>query len=138
MGKILDTLRRFEWALGKPTHKRPAGTGTAAHPERRQTVRIYVQIPLFVYGYTPRGDPFHEEARSVAINAGGALISMQSPVWARQRLLVTNSGNDQTQECVVVSAGVRPGHNFDVAFQFPTPLPQFWRNVEIGKPVRED
>jgi hypothetical protein len=133
MGRILDTLKWVELARRKLT--RGKTTGTATQRERRQTPRIYIEIPLFVYGYTPRGDPFYEEACSIAINARGALISMQSAVWARQQLLITNEGNDQTQQCVVVSAGVRPGHSFDVAFQFPIPMPQFWRNVEIGKPL---
>jgi hypothetical protein len=75
----------------------------------------------------------------MAIHAEGGLISMQSVVRAGQKLLVTNKWNDQTQECVVVSVEARLGQNFDVTFQFPAPMPQFWRNVEIGKdPARLD
>jgi hypothetical protein len=133
MSKIFDALRRAESARGKPRHTRTAGTDTPTHPDRRETVGIYIQIPIFVYGYTPRGDPFYEEACTIAINADGGLISMQSVVWAGQQLLVTNKGNEQAQECVVVSVEARIGHSFDVAFQFPVPMPQFWRNVEIGK-----
>jgi hypothetical protein len=133
MSKIFDALKRTELGRGKPRQTRPAATSTTTRPDRRQMVGIYIQIPLFVYGYTPSGDPFYEEACTIAIKADGGLISMQSVVRAGQQLLVTNKGNDQTQECVVVSVEARLGHDFDVTFQFPVPMPQFWRNVEIGK-----
>jgi hypothetical protein len=133
MNKIFDALKRAKLARDKPKHTRTAGTGTATHPDRRQAARIYIQIPLFVYGYTPSGDTFYEEACTIAVNEDGGLVSMQSVVRAGQQLLVTNNGNDQTQECVVVSVEARLGHNFDVVFQFPAPTPQFWHNVEIGK-----
>jgi len=80
MSKIFDTLRRPELARGKSRHTRTAGTGAATHPDCRQTVGIYIQIPIFVYGHTPRGDPFYEEACTIAINVDGGLISMQTVV----------------------------------------------------------
>ena len=134
MSKIFEALRRIEWARAKHKHTKNTGKDIGTRPDRRQTVRTYIQIPLFVYGYTPRDDPFYEEASTIAINAHGGLISMQSVIWAGQRLLLTNKGNDEIQECIVVSVGSRLGHSFEVAFKFPDPTPQFWRNVEIGKP----
>src|SRR5260221_3789946 len=103
MSKIFDALKRAEWARAKHTNTKTADTGPGTQPDRRQTARTYIQIRLFVYGYTPRDDPFYEEASTIAINAGGGVISMQSVIWAGQQLLVTNKGNDQSQECVVVS-----------------------------------
>ena len=56
---------------------------------------------------------------------------MASSVQPGQRIVVTNQGNDQTQECVVVSVTAQLGGSH-VAFKFPTPMPQFWRGLEIG------
>jgi hypothetical protein len=87
---------------------------------------------LFVYGYTLRGDPFCEEVHTIAINADGGLLSLESAVRPGQSILVTNKGNEQAQACEVVSVVARLGNSFDVEFKFPLPMPQFWRNVEIG------
>jgi len=124
------------WAKSYPA-KRPdrkiTGTRTVELPDRRVTPRVYVHIPLFVYGHTQAGDPFHEEARTISINGAGGLISMSSRVEPGQRLAVTNQGNEQTEQCIVVSvvAGASDGSN--IALKFPTPMPQFWRGLEIGK-----
>lgn len=124
------------WAKSYPA-KRPdrkiTGTRTVELPDRRVTPRVFVHIPLFVYGHTQAGDPFHEEARTISINGAGGLISMSSRVEPGQRLAVTNQGNEQTEQCIVVSvvAGASDGSN--IALKFPTPMPQFWRGLEIGK-----
>jgi len=124
------------WAKSYPA-KRPdrkiTGTRTVELPDRRVTPRVFVHIPLFVYGHTQAGDPFHEEARTISINGAGGLISMSSRVEPGQRLAVTNQGNEQTEQCIVVSvvAGASDGSN--IALKFPTPMPQFWRRLEIGK-----
>jgi hypothetical protein len=46
--------------------------------------------------------------------------------------MVTNQGNDRTQECVVASVTAQPAGNY-VAFKFPTSMPQFWHGLAIGK-----
>jgi hypothetical protein len=134
--KIFAMLR---WAKSNPakrTDPKTAGTATVKFTDRRETPRVYVHIPLFVYGHKPSGDPFHEEAHTISINGAGGLISMSSRVQPGQRLAVTNQGNDQTEQCIVVSvvAGTADGGN--IALKFPTPMPQFWRELEIGKSHR--
>src|SRR6202040_3505161 len=59
------------------------------------------------------------------------LILMASSVQPGQRIVVTNQGNDEAQECIVVSVAAQPAGSY-VAFKFPTPMPQFWRGLEIG------
>jgi hypothetical protein len=68
----------------------------------------------------------------MAINAHGGLLCMQTPVQAGQRLFLINRGNERTQECVVVFVEKRLARGVAVAFQFPTPMSQFWHNLEIG------
>jgi len=107
-----------------------AETSTAEYTARRMTNRIGVQIPLFIY--VLGRDPFYEETCTISINGNGGLILMASSVQPGQRIVVTNQGNDQTQECVVVSVAAQPAGSH-VAFKFPTPMPQFWHGLEIGK-----
>jgi hypothetical protein len=130
MSKIFEALRRAELLRAKRKDIKTVGASDAGYTDRRTTSRIHVRIPLFVYGYTPGGDPFYEEIYSIVVNGAGGLISMTSDVRPGQRLVVTNEGNDQSQECVVVSIEPYRSH---IALKFPAPTPQFWRDLEIGK-----
>jgi hypothetical protein len=50
-----------------------------------------------------------------------------------QRLLITNTENDRSQECVVEFLGPRLARGVDVAFEFPVAMPQFWGPRELEK-----
>ena len=130
MSRIFEALKQAELSRAKRKDTKTVGPSDVSYTDRRVTRRIYVRIPLFIYGYTPRGDPFYEEAHTIAVNGGGGLISMTRGVQPGQRLVVTNEGNDQTQECVVVS--IAPYGSY-VGLKFPSATPQFWRDLEIGK-----
>ena len=108
-------------------------TSTAEHTDRRATSRIDARLPLFICGSLLGGDPFYEEALTISINGTGGLILMASSVQPGQRIMVTNQGNDQTQECVVVSVEGQHARGSFIALKFPTPMLQFWRELEIGK-----
>jgi hypothetical protein len=108
-----------------------AETSIAEYTDHRATSRIHVHLPLFIHGIMLGGDPFYEETYTISINGTGGLILMASSVQPGQRIVVTNQGNDQAQECVVVSVAAQPAGSY-VAFEFPTPMPQFWRGLEIG------
>ena len=107
-------------------------TSTAERTDRRATSRIDAHLPLFIYGSQLGGDPFYEETFTISFNGTGGLILIASSVQPGQRIMVTNQANDQTQECVVVSVAAHPAGSY-VAFRFPTPMPQFWHGLEIGK-----
>jgi len=129
----LDAGRKLNRVIalqGKDT--KMTETSTAEHTDRRATSRIDIRLPLFIYGSLPGGDPFYEETFTISINGTGGLILMASSVRPGQRIMVTNQGNDQTQECVVVSVAAQPAGSY-VAFKFATPTPQFWHGLEIGK-----
>ena len=107
-------------------------TFTAEYTDRRATSRIDAHLPLFIYGSLLNGDPFYEETSTIYINGTGGLILMATNVQPGQRIMVTNQGNDQTQECLVVSVVAQPAGSY-VSFKFPTPMPEFWHGLEIGK-----
>jgi hypothetical protein len=130
---IFAILRRVGWFRAKRTDSDTAKIPSADRKDRRGTRRVCVHIPVFVYGRTLGGDPFHEETHTILVNGNGGLISMSSRVRPGQRLVVTNQGNDQTEQCVVVSVGARAKDRNNIALKFPARIPQFWRGMEIGK-----
>lgn len=101
--------------------------------DRRLTRRIQLQIPLSVEGQGPRSGSFHEDTRTISINAHGGMMSLVMPVLPGQRLLVTNQGNERTQEALVVWAKPKSPSGMNIGFRFSSPTPQFWANLEIGK-----
>jgi hypothetical protein len=131
--QIFAMLRQVKSYFANRTNTNGNKTRSIGYVERRRTPRVDVHIPLFIYGRTPAGDPFHEETWTISINGGGGLISMSSRVKPGQRLAVTNQGNDQTEQCVVVSVMAGSTDSSKIALKFPTPMPQFWRQLEIGK-----
>jgi len=106
---------------------------TPIRPERRRTPRRHIPIPLFVYGYTPEGQPFHEETFTSAVNVHGGSMRMEAGVQLGQRLLVTNQRNECEQPCIVVFVGARLGNGIDVAFSFTAAMLSFWRSPGAGK-----
>ena len=102
-------------------------------PERRRTPREHIPIALFVYGHTPEGQPFYEEAFTTAVNVHGGSMRMQMPVQLGQRLFVTNQENESALPCIVVFVGARLGSASDVAFSFTAAMPYFWRPLQNGK-----
>lgn len=104
--------------------------------DRRLTRRVQVQIPLSVQAQCLGSDSICEVTRTISINAHGGLMSIPvpaQPVQPGQRLLVTNHGNEQTQEAVVVWARAKGPSNMKIGFRFSSAKPQFWANLEIGK-----
>jgi len=96
------------------------------------------KLPLFVYGYGQDGNPFYEDAYTIAMSARGGLISMNTSVKPGQRLILTNKQNECSQECVVEFLGARLARGVDVGFEFPAPTPDFWRIRETDKdPINE-
>jgi len=134
--KFLAILRWVKSYRAKPAIANTARTPDAEYLDRRSTPRVDVHIPLFVYGRTPKGDPFHEETCTISINGAGGLISMSSRVQPGQRLVVTNQGNDQTEQCIVVSVVRGSRNGSKIALKFHSPMTRFWRELEIGESPR--
>src|SRR3954462_12130351 len=94
-------------------------TSTAEHTGPRVKGRTNAQLPLFIYGSLPGGDPFYEETFTISVNETGGLMWMGSSGGSGKRIIVTNQANDQTQECAVVSVVAQPAGSY-VAFRFST------------------
>ena len=52
-------------------------------PGRRRSMRVLLSVPINVTGKTKENEDFSEDARTLVVNAHGALISLAVKVWAR-------------------------------------------------------
>jgi hypothetical protein len=95
-------------------------------PERRRSSRLWVYLPVLVYGRTIESDPFHEGTEALRVNAGGGLITLTTPVRCGQRLLLINKVNQKEHECHVVAERSKYLERTAVVIGFQEPVPDFW------------
>ena len=94
--------------------------------ERRRGDRLWVYLPVLVYGRTIESEPFHEGTEALRVNAGGGLITLTTPVQSGQRLLLINKVNKKEHECHVVAKRSRYLQRTAVVVGFDQPTPDFW------------
>jgi hypothetical protein len=94
--------------------------------DRRSADRCRSRIPLLVYGYTCRGEAFHELTEATCFNAGGGLIRLRTDVIGGQRLLLFNRMNDKEQECRVIGRRLQVSDHA-IAVGFWQAAHDFWQ-----------
>ena len=94
--------------------------------ERRRGDRLWVYLPVLIYGKTTESVPFHEGTEALRVNAGGGLITLVTPVQCGQRLLLINKVNQKEHECHVVAERSKYLQRTAVVIGFDLPLPDFW------------
>jgi hypothetical protein len=94
--------------------------------ERRRGDRLWVYLPVLVYGRTIESEPFHEGTEALRVNAAGGLITLTTPVQRGQRLLLINKVNKKEHECHVVAERSKYLARTAVVIGFEQPAPDFW------------
>jgi hypothetical protein len=97
--------------------------------ERREGQRPTRRVPLLVYGWDAKEQPFHEEAEAFEINENGFLLWLETRVKRGQRLFLANMWNQAEQECRVITIGKRVHGKARVAIQLSRSAPHFWREA---------
>jgi hypothetical protein len=121
LSRIYDALK----SLGRE------GSASARRPrqlhgdDRRGSERRFRRVPVFVYGHSAQGAPFHEETHMTCVNAGGGVATLASPVAPGQRLILVHLGTQAEQACRVVRVQ-RGGRPTSVALAFPEARRDFW------------
>jgi PilZ domain len=132
MSKIFEALRSAEAAhKPEPSAKKlaetPAKKRDRRQGERRRGERRPFDSVLRVYGSTPDGDPFYEDAHTINVSTHGALLEMNVPVSVGQKLMLINDGTDRQQICKVVKTRILETEALEVAVEFPVPHAEFWQ-----------
>jgi hypothetical protein len=132
MSKIFEALRTAEAACKPEPHPaKPAESSAKKRDRRRGERRRGERRPfdsvLRVYGSTPDGEPFYEDAHTINVSTHGALLEMNVPVSVGQKLMLINEGTDRQQICKIVKTRTLDTEALEVAVEFPVPHAEFWR-----------
>jgi hypothetical protein len=136
MSRIFDALKEAQRVREDKLPPKPPVEGAAELPERRRSRRWPLDVSVYVYGYGPDDEPFHEEAHTLHVNANGGLLLLSVPVTEGQTLLLTNYLTQKEQDCRVVFLGTRRTRTFEAGVEFPITNQGFWNLPE--EPVTRD
>jgi PilZ domain-containing protein len=125
MSQIFEALRKAE-ALEKT---RALTTEFAEIVERRRSGRRTIAAHIRIYGHGQGLTPFFEENSILNASETGALLLMKTPVVAGQKLLLINEAAERVQECRVVRTSCCASQELEVAIEFPSPQPEFWKRL---------
>jgi PilZ domain-containing protein len=96
-------------------------------PGRRRSMRVLLSVPIAVTGKAIDQKEFTEEARTLVVNAHGALISLEARVVVNQEITISNKATRQTLECRVVHVGNAQGGRTQLGVEFVRASPTFWQ-----------
>jgi len=94
---------------------------------RRRSMRVLLSVPILVTGRTAAGRDFSEDARTLVVNAHGALISLSTPVVPGQQITVANKATRNSLECRVVYLGNAQGDKTQMGIEFLKASASFWQ-----------
>src|SRR6185437_1922839 len=101
--------------------------GWTADVGRRRSMRVLLSVPVIVHGKTRDQRDFHEETRTLVVNAHGALLSVATPLAAGQRITIEHKLTQETLDCRIIYAGNPQGGKSQMGVEFVSPSPTFWR-----------
>ncbi|HKQ88529.1 MAG TPA: PilZ domain-containing protein [Candidatus Acidoferrales bacterium] len=96
-------------------------------PGRRRSMRVLLSVPIVVTGKDAEEKGFTEEARTLVVNAHGALIALATKVVANQIIGIANKATRQSLDCRVVHVGNAQGGKMQLGVEFVKPSPTFWQ-----------
>jgi hypothetical protein len=126
LSKIWDMLKEAEAQAAAVSRSQVVHDIAEQISDRRHGDRVWVYLPVLVYGRTIESEPFHEGTEALRVNAGGGLITLNSPVRRGQRLLLINKINQKEHECHVVAERSKYLQRTAVVIGFEAPVPDFW------------
>jgi hypothetical protein len=94
---------------------------------RRRSQRVLMHVPVRISGQDSQGKPIEEETETLAINAHGALVLLQSRLTSGSKVLLQHKKTEEEQECHVVFLGPVRSGKAEIGLEFSSPRPAFWR-----------
>ena len=128
MSQIFEALRKAEAFESTRGSRKDLAEICAA--ERRGCDRRSLAAKIRIYGHGQGLTPFFEENSVLNTSETGALLIMKTPVVAGQKLLLINEAAEQVQECRVIRTSYRDSQELEVAVEFPSAQPQFWKRLD--------
>jgi hypothetical protein len=95
--------------------------------ERRRCKRLPLNIPVRVYGRTPKNKPFRDITVTKAVSVHGGLVPLTASVKRGQTIVLVNSFTGEERECKIVYVGPKKtGGKKRVAVEFADNNSDFW------------
>jgi len=88
---------------------------------------VLLSVPIFVSGKTTDGQDFKEDARTLVVNAHGALIALAAEVAAGQQINVANKATQKSLECHIVYLGNAESGKTQMGIEFIKSSAGFWQ-----------
>ena len=86
-----------------------------------------MQVRVRLRGTDAQGRAFEEEASTLAINAHGALVLLETRLKSGSRVLMLHKQTQEEQECRVAFLGPARAGQREIGLEFSEPRPTFWR-----------
>jgi hypothetical protein len=102
-------------------------TNADAPANRRRSQRVLLRLPIKVTIREPGVLSASEETVTQVVNAHGALIYLKLKVKVGQHIAIKNLATDEEHIGRVVRTNVVDPEKSEVALEFMTPAPTFWR-----------
>lgn len=115
------------YVMAAPVKPQQERTNWTADTGRRRSMRVLLSVPIQASGKTTDGKDFQEQARTLIVNAHGALISLSAAVAAGQKITIANKATRQSVECSVVYLGTAQAGKTQMGIEFVRPSPDFWQ-----------
>ena len=109
--------------LGSTGQHNPA---SASWSTKRRSARVTIDIPVEVYGQWSDGRVFHEETRTLVVNAHGALVHLATEVNLKQMVLLVHKKTGNEVQCRVAYRKEIENGRAEVGIEFVSPTPRFW------------
>jgi hypothetical protein len=108
--------------------QQPNATGSLMIEQgRRRSARVLLSVPVLIKGTLADGNKFEEEARTLVVNAHGALLSLSIPLPNGQKFTLTHKLTRKSLECKTVFVGKPQAGKAQVGIEFLEATPMFWQ-----------
>jgi hypothetical protein len=116
----------------RPPQNTPASTALPfpAAPTKktpRSGERIYMRVPVVIYGFAGKAGAFHEDTQTIIVNPSGALVSLKTKVAMGDTVFLIHKSSRQEQEVRVVYLDTYSDRETRVGLAFKKPISDFWK-----------
>ncbi len=94
---------------------------------RRRSQRVLMQVGVRIRGTDAQGKAIEEETETLAINAHGALVLLESRLTSGSKVQLQHKKTQEEHECHVAFLGPVRSGKAEIGLEFSTPHPTFWR-----------
>lgn len=99
----------------------------------RRAPRHVVNVPVWIYGHGPDGNPFHAEARAVNVSLTGALLLVNSSLSCGDQILISDRKKSKELVATVVRFGGQRDGLEEVGVSFNSADKAAWRPGNIQR-----